>query len=558
MAPPSGDAAPAKKRRSFFSSVLNITPNLPAATASRAPIITSSEVLAALSAPEEVIAVKRREPKVKHAETSTPTSTHGTPGTPTPAESASATTTIPSGQRRALRVKPSPLVSVPKDSPPLTPTTTGANGQVTATDSGKAGRSLRARPSIQYTELEEEETTVKAPLSPPLTASAGRGVRPKRHSHSGIAATSTSTLISIPATASASGSGSGRGRHAAKNGGVAHAPLLRTPTMASRRGYKPPPETSANGLANTTGKRGGKNAQHAQSVNERLSQMMLANIRATIGGREEPSPVRSKGATALPRVNKTRSTPTTTRMPIKYRKAQTTMAMTARQKAKVKAEKGRNLREKGKKVVGKQEEDDYDDIMDDDKDEGFEDLTSSDDDGPAMGKGRGRAARTNGRYTRDEKGKGRARDPEPKESRDKRAQRPDEGSKATAKSASTSMSALATSKGKQYMNAGFYCQDANAKSPFKLVNKILGTKKNGTKRTAAAISAGTSGLSFPPLPYDHGYEHFFGREHDFVLPFNIHNAASNGALNDKKKPAPYQKVRGSECRIRLVRRWADC
>jgi hypothetical protein len=336
--------------------------------------------------------------------------------------------------------------------------------------------------------------------------------------------------------AGGSGSGSGRGRHAAKNGGVAPAPLLRTPTMASRRGYKPPPETSGS-LPNTTGKRGGKNAQHAQSVNERLSLMMLANIRATIGGREESSPVQGKGATVSPR-----SKATVARLPVKLRKTQTTMAMTARQKAKLKAEKVKRIRGKGKRVENEEEEDD---VMDDDEDERFEDMTSSDDDAPAKGKGRGRRTRTNGTYTKDEKGKGRAKETGRNENVGKRNQQQDDGGVEKANLASTSTSAAATSKGKQYMTAGFYCQDANAKSPYKLINKILGTKKGGSRRNVAA-STGIGGLSFPPLPYDHGYEHFFGREHDFVLPFNIHNAASNGALNDKKKPAPYQKVRGSE------------
>lgn len=120
---------------------------------------------------------------------------------------------------------------------------------------------------------------------------------------------------------------------------------------------------------------------------------------------------------------------------------------------------------------------------------------------------------------------------------------------------------------KKYMTSGFYCQDANAKSPFKLVNQVLSRQPSSSKRKAGGASgvgkhisllksqrgstltgsSSTATTSFPPLPYDHGYDHFFGSEHDFVLPYNIHKEATNGALNDKKKPAPYQKIRGSEC-----------
>lgn len=111
---------------------------------------------------------------------------------------------------------------------------------------------------------------------------------------------------------------------------------------------------------------------------------------------------------------------------------------------------------------------------------------------------------------------------------------------------------------KKYMTSGFYCQDANAKSPFKLVNQVYSRQAaaaSSSKRKAGLgrnsllpnIKRGTTAaLIFPPLPYDHGYEHFFGKEHDFVLPYNIHKEATEGALNDKKKPAPYQKIRASE------------
>ena len=114
---------------------------------------------------------------------------------------------------------------------------------------------------------------------------------------------------------------------------------------------------------------------------------------------------------------------------------------------------------------------------------------------------------------------------------------------------------------KEYMSSGFYCQDANVKSPFKLINRVLNraspsrTKgvggvggKKGKKRgdRTRPSSKGGVQVTFPPLPYDHGYQHFFEQEHEFILPYNIQKAAQSGALNDKKKPAPYQKIRGSE------------
>jgi hypothetical protein len=125
---------------------------------------------------------------------------------------------------------------------------------------------------------------------------------------------------------------------------------------------------------------------------------------------------------------------------------------------------------------------------------------------------------------------------------------------------------------KSYMAAGFYCQDANAKSPFKLVNRVLSegallspvnTKykrslaANSLLPAAKRISTATKEkpISFPPLPYDHGYQHFFGEEHDFVLPYNIQQEAETGALNSKKKPAPYQKLRGSESNLHRIHHW---
>lgn len=114
---------------------------------------------------------------------------------------------------------------------------------------------------------------------------------------------------------------------------------------------------------------------------------------------------------------------------------------------------------------------------------------------------------------------------------------------------------------KDYMNAGFYCQDANASSPNKLVNKVLnggsdsgsgsvsGKGKGKEKAPTSSTSRSedfTDRPTFPPLPYDHGYDHFFGQEHEFVLPYNIRWDMENGGLEGKKRPPPYTKLRASE------------
>ena len=128
---------------------------------------------------------------------------------------------------------------------------------------------------------------------------------------------------------------------------------------------------------------------------------------------------------------------------------------------------------------------------------------------------------------------------------------------------------------KEYMTAGFYCQNANAKSPHKLINKVLAqrnlvkassrakAKGKGKEEVAAAprkrrsrgVAAPTEDqeekISFPPMPYDFGYSHLLGQRHDFVLPFDIYQEAQTGQLDGKKRPAPYQKIRGSESNVFL-------
>lgn len=118
---------------------------------------------------------------------------------------------------------------------------------------------------------------------------------------------------------------------------------------------------------------------------------------------------------------------------------------------------------------------------------------------------------------------------------------------------------------KRYMEAGFYCQDDYAKSPLKLVSKVLlrrqaelDLNKKAAKGKKGKVNGGPPEIPphvkldhnrpvFPPLPYDYGYELFFGEEHDFVLPFNIRTQAEQGLLDGKKKPAPYSKLRASKC-----------
>lgn len=103
---------------------------------------------------------------------------------------------------------------------------------------------------------------------------------------------------------------------------------------------------------------------------------------------------------------------------------------------------------------------------------------------------------------------------------------------------------------KDYMEAGFYCQDDHAKSPYKLISKVL-QRREAEERVKSRKADAIRVLSFdrptfPPMPYDYGHKLFFDEEQDFVLPFNIRREAENGHLDKKKRPAAYSKLRASE------------
>ncbi|WVQ68838.1 uncharacterized protein L199_007047 [Kwoniella botswanensis] len=128
---------------------------------------------------------------------------------------------------------------------------------------------------------------------------------------------------------------------------------------------------------------------------------------------------------------------------------------------------------------------------------------------------------------------------------------------------------------KEYMTAGFYCQDPHPPSTKQLHNKILSIRKTESKntknqskskkvdipvgrstRSKQASSSTTTkktnasalkdeqkvSVSFPPLPYDHGYDLFFNQEHEFTLPYNIMKEKLDGKLDGKKKPMAYSKI----------------
>lgn len=101
-----------------------------------------------------------------------------------------------------------------------------------------------------------------------------------------------------------------------------------------------------------------------------------------------------------------------------------------------------------------------------------------------------------------------------------------------------------TNIGKTYMEAGFYNQGEG--TPHKLVNRILQRHEAEAKLDTSRITLDINRPTFPPLPYDYGFEWFFGQEHDFVLPYNIQQESEGGILDGKRKPAPFQWIRNSE------------
>lgn len=126
-------------------------------------------------------------------------------------------------------------------------------------------------------------------------------------------------------------------------------------------------------------------------------------------------------------------------------------------------------------------------------------------------------------------------------------------SKRAINAANNPKDAIETIPLKEYMKAGFYCQDDEATLSHTLVEKVLLRRqaeentKSKSKSKGTMKVAGLSGAMFPPLPYDYGYQLFFAEEQDFVLPFNIRREAESGRLDGKKKPAAYSKIRASEC-----------
>jgi hypothetical protein len=108
---------------------------------------------------------------------------------------------------------------------------------------------------------------------------------------------------------------------------------------------------------------------------------------------------------------------------------------------------------------------------------------------------------------------------------------------------------------KKFMKAGFYCQDDHAKSPYKLVSRVLFRREAEEKAKSRQIINKDIQVqiinrpSFPPLPYDYGYKLFFDEIQDFCLPYDIRKEADEGLLDGKKKPAHYFKLKASKWSI---------
>jgi hypothetical protein len=106
---------------------------------------------------------------------------------------------------------------------------------------------------------------------------------------------------------------------------------------------------------------------------------------------------------------------------------------------------------------------------------------------------------------------------------------------------------------KSYMDSGMYCQDDHAKSPYKLISRVLFRREAEEKaKSMQKIHPDIqvqiiNRPTFPPLPYDYGYKLFFKEVKEFLLPFDIRQEAEKGLLDGNRKPAHYDKLKASTC-----------
>jgi len=102
------------------------------------------------------------------------------------------------------------------------------------------------------------------------------------------------------------------------------------------------------------------------------------------------------------------------------------------------------------------------------------------------------------------------------------------------------------------MDSGIYCQDDHAKSPYKLISRVLFRREAEEKaKSRQKIHPDIqvqiiNRPTFPPLPYDYGYKLFFKEVKEFLLPFDIRQEAEKGLLDGNRKPAHYDKLEASE------------
>ena len=106
---------------------------------------------------------------------------------------------------------------------------------------------------------------------------------------------------------------------------------------------------------------------------------------------------------------------------------------------------------------------------------------------------------------------------------------------------------------KSFMESGIYCQDDHAKSPYKLISRVLfrreaEEKAKSRQKVHPDIQVQIINRpTFPPLPYHHGYKLFFEEVKEFLLPFDIRQEAEKGLLDGNRKPAHYDKLKASSC-----------